>query len=148
VSPRTEGRSVVEVHGQQVALRVRRGFTLMESLIASAILFAGVLAVISAIMAGQRKAFEAERQVMATLAAEELMGEIIADEYLDLAATWGGLKPAGDFQAWVAVGEVEEDLPDLGVLVTGQEVTVKVFPSMMDSRIIVELHHFIPAPPP
>ncbi|MHC5048179.1 MAG: type IV pilus modification PilV family protein [Planctomycetota bacterium] len=46
----------------------------MEALIASAILFAGVLAVISAITSGQQKAFEAEQQVMATLAAEELMG--------------------------------------------------------------------------
>ena len=94
---------MVEVHGQQLPLRLRRGFTLMESLIASAILFAGVLAVISAIMAGQRKAFEAERQVMATLAAEQLMGSIATSEYDSLSALWGGIKPAGEFQAMVTI---------------------------------------------
>ena len=119
----------------------------MESLIASAILFAGVLAVISAIMAGQRKAFEAEQQVMATLAAEELMGAIIADEYVNLAANWGGLKAAGEFQAIVSILPAEEDLSSLGVLVDGKNVEVKVFPGMTDTRIIVELNHFIPGPP-
>jgi len=119
----------------------------MESLIASAILFAGVLAVISAIMAGQRKAFEAEQQVMATLAAEELLGAIIADQYFDLEGNWGGIRPAGDFQAWVLISETDENLSDLGVLVSGKKVDVRVFPSMADSRIIVELNHFIPGPP-
>jgi type II secretory pathway pseudopilin PulG len=135
------------MHGQPLPLRVRRGFTLMESLIASAILFAGVLAVISAIMAGQRKAFEAEQQVMATLAAEELMGAIIADEYVNLAANWGGLKAAGEFLAIVTIQSAEEDLSSLGVLVDGKNVEVKVFPGMTDTRIIVELNHFIPGPP-
>jgi hypothetical protein len=119
----------------------------MESLIASAILFAGVLVVISAIMAGQRKAFEAEQQVMATLAAEELMGAIIADEYVNLAANWGGLKAAGEFLAIVTIQSAEEDLSSLGVLVDGKNVEVKVFPGMTDTRIIVELNHFIPGPP-
>jgi type II secretory pathway pseudopilin PulG len=143
-----EGRSVVEVHEQQLALRVRRGFTLMESLIASAILFAGVLAVISAIMAGQRKAFEAEQQVMATLAAEELMGHIATSDYDELSVLWSGLKPAGDFYAFVAIDPVDEDLSDLGVVVSGKTVNIGVFPSTTDTRVIVELHHFIPAPPP
>jgi type II secretory pathway pseudopilin PulG len=142
-----EGRSLVKVHGNKLPLRVRRGFTLMESLIASAILFAGVLAVISAIMAGQRKAFEAEQQVMATLAAEELMGSIATSDYAQLESLWGGLKPAGDFQAAVAFGPDDKDLSDLGVLVSGQDVSVKVFRSMTDTRIIVELNHFIPGPP-
>jgi len=137
---------VVEVHRQQLPLRVRRGFTLMEALIASAILFAGVLAVISAIMSGQSKALEAEQQVMATLAAEELMGAIIADEYLDLAANWGGLKPTGAFFAFVAIQDVDEDISDLGVVVSGKIVNIGVFPSTTDTRIIVELSHFIPAP--
>jgi hypothetical protein len=120
----------------------------MESLIASAILFAGVLAVISAIMAGQRKAFEAEQQVMATLAAEELMGHIATSDYDELSVLWSGLKPAGDFYAFVAIDPVDEDLSDLGVVVSGKTVNIGVFPSTTDTRVIVELHHFIPAPPP
>ena len=136
------------MHGQQLPLRGRRAFTLMESLIASAILFAGVLAVISAIMAGQRKAFEAEQQVMATLAAEELMGKIATSDYDELGSLWGGLKPAGDFYAVVAIETVDEDLSDLGVVVNGKIVNIGVIPSTTDWRIIVELNHFIPAPQP
>lgn len=118
----------------------------MESLIASAILFAGVLAVISAIMSGQQKAFEAEQQVMATLAAEELMGTIATSDYNQLANAWGGFRPAGDFYAVVAVEPVDEDLSDLGVVVTGKTVSIGIIPSTTDTRTIVELSHFIPAP--
>ncbi|MHC4219430.1 MAG: prepilin-type N-terminal cleavage/methylation domain-containing protein, partial [Planctomycetota bacterium] len=48
---------MVGVRTSQIPPRARQGFTLLESMIASAILFAGVLAVISAIMSGQKKAF-------------------------------------------------------------------------------------------
>ncbi|MHC5016090.1 MAG: type IV pilus modification PilV family protein [Planctomycetota bacterium] len=92
----------------------------MEALIASAILFAGVLAVISAITSGQQKAFEAEQQVMATLAAEELMG--------------------------ITFNDIDEDLFDLGVVVRGKTVNVEIYPSMTDMRLILELAHFIPKP--
>jgi hypothetical protein len=141
-----EGRSLVEVRRQRVPLRVRQGFTLMEALIASAILFAGVLAVISAITSGQQKAFEAEQQVMATLAAEELMGAIIVDNYLDLEGNWSGLKPAGDFVALITFNDIDEDLFDLGVVVRGKTVNVEIYPSMTDMRLILELAHFIPKP--
>jgi hypothetical protein len=145
VSPRMEGRSVVEMHGQPLPLRVRRGFTLMESLIASAILFAGVLAVISAIMAGQRKAFEAEQQVIATLAAEELMGEFVHHDYADLSSLPPYL-PAGDMIALVIAAESEQDLPGLDVRVVGITVTIQIARNLADLRPLVELSHFVPAP--
>lgn len=57
----------------------------MESLMASAMLFAGVLAVITAIMGGQQSAFEAQRRMEAALIVEELMGEISTTDYGNLA---------------------------------------------------------------
>jgi Tfp pilus assembly protein PilV len=140
-----EGRSVVELHGQRLPLRSRRSFTLMEALIASAILFAGVLAVISAIMSGQQKAFEAEQQVLATLAAEELMGEVISGSYADL-DDLPMFQPLGDKYALIFVTPTTEELPDLDVWVTGSTVQIQIVPSMTDLRPLVELLHFIPEP--
>jgi Tfp pilus assembly protein PilV len=127
-------------------LRGRQGFTLMESLIASAILFAGVLAVISAITSGQKKAFEAEQQVVATLAAEELMGAIIADDYYTVQSSWEGYRLIEGFLAIIDVADHTEDLVDVGVVLHGQTVNLKICPSMTDMRVIVELEHFIPEP--
>ena len=53
--------------------RSRRGFTLMESLMASGILLVIVVAVTSAITAGQQHAYEAHLRIAASLAAEELL---------------------------------------------------------------------------
>jgi hypothetical protein len=117
----------------------------MESLIASAILFAGVLAVISAITSGQKKAFEAEQQVVATLAAEELMGEIIQLPYGDL-ITLPPFQPAGDKVAFINVSQSDQVLPGLDILVHGRTVTVQIIPSLSDLRPLVELSHFIPEP--
>ena len=98
---------------------------------ASAILFASVLAVISAITSGQKKAFE---------------GAIVIHDYDLLESTWLGLKPAGDFWAAVTFEDIEEDLSDLGVVVSGKEVKIEIIPSITEWRVILELSHFIPAP--
>jgi hypothetical protein len=113
---------------------------------ASAILFAGVLAVISAITSGQKKAFEAEQQVIATLAAEELLGKIATETYGDLESNWQGIQPASGFFAFVSFTPVNEDLSDLGVIVSGKKTSIKIYPSLSDMRLIVELEHFIPEP--
>jgi Tfp pilus assembly protein PilV len=126
--------------------RARQGFTLLESLIASAILFAGVLAVISAIMSGQKKAFEAEQQVLATLTAEELMGAIVADDYFFLEPTWAGNPPTESFFAWVTVDWQPMDASPIGVVVDGKLVTVSIRASMTEPRVLAELEQFIPAP--
>jgi hypothetical protein len=117
----------------------------MESLIASAILFAGVLAVISAITSGQKKAFEAEQQVVATLAAEELMGQIVNTDYGDL----GGLpmfQAIDDKYALITVMPSVHEPPDLDVRVHGTTVRIQMIPSLSDLRPLVELSLFIPEP--
>ncbi len=88
-----EGIRVIGPSTHFNARRLRRGFTLMESLMASAMLFAGVLAVITAIMGGQKTAFEAQRRMEAALIAEELMGEISTRDYGNLASLPGLERP-------------------------------------------------------
>ena len=114
---------------------------------ASAILFAGVLAVITAIMGGQKKALEAHRQIDAVLAAEELMGQVAAMNYsmLNFAA---GTTSAGAFQAQVAVETEDHDLPGLGVRVRGTHVHIRIPPGLPADPLLAELNLFIPEPQP
>ncbi len=124
------------------------GFTLMEALMASAILFAGVLAVISAIMTGQEEAFDAQRRMQAALATDDLMGRIATMAYDDLI----GLSPmqaAGPFLAMTSSAVVDEELPNLDIRVRGIHVHVEIVPSLPEaSNVLAEADLFIPAPPP
>ncbi|MHC4966206.1 MAG: hypothetical protein ACYTGE_15005, partial [Planctomycetota bacterium] len=63
-----------------------------------------------------------------------------------LQSTWSGLKPAGDFYAFIVILPVDEDISDLGVVVSGKKVNIKIYPSLTNLRVIVELSHFIPEP--
>jgi hypothetical protein len=119
----------------------------METLIASAILFAGVLAVISAIMAGQRKSFEAERQIAATLAAEELMGQYIQVDYDDLDLL-PSTQPVDDMVAVTTVTPFDEALPGLDVQVRGRTVRVEVRQELGNLRPLAVVTRVIPEPQP
>ncbi len=120
----------------------------MEALMASAILFASVLAVISAIMAGQEEAIEAQRRMQAALAADDLMGQIAT---MDSAALdgLGSSQPAGSFLANISTATLNEDLPDLDIRVHGTHVHVQIVPSMAELGVVLaEADLFIPDPQP
>lgn len=70
VSPRPPG------HGGHRLNLIQRGFTLVESLMACGILLVIVVAVTSAVTAGQQHAYHAQQRIAATLAAEEWMGRL------------------------------------------------------------------------
>ena len=120
----------------------------MESLMASAMLFAGVLAVITAIMGGQKRAFEAQRRMEAALIAEELMGEIAAADYSDLISL-PVMSAVGPFLALTTKQIVDEDLPGLSVRVHGTLMHVKIVPSVTEFGVILaEAELFVPEPQP
>jgi type II secretory pathway pseudopilin PulG len=130
--------------------RHARGFTLLEALMAAAILFAGMLAVMSAIMTGQQNVFEAEFQLRGTVLAEEKMQNILKGDYY-------GIQPSYDELPWnsgtlARIVNVETHLKDfagLGVLVNGKDVTVTVgylAPADENLRTLAELKAFIPEP--
>ena len=124
---------------------VRRAFTLMESLMASAILFAGVLAVISAVMTGQKQAFEAQRRLAATLIAEEIMSEVALTDYADLSGI-PAVQPAGEFMAVVMVTTTDQELTNLGVRVKGSQIDIEIIPSITEYMVLARISHFIPEP--
>ncbi|MEE9129775.1 MAG: hypothetical protein V3T84_07125 [Phycisphaerales bacterium] len=139
----------------------RRAFTLLEALMAAGILFAVVVGVTSAVTAGQLHAFEARQRIAASLAAEELIGRIITDDYGDL-PTWNGFnEPVGTLtdgadnpmpRTFDAIGrEVEvvsrmETINDLGIAVRGRQVVVRAFNE--NGRTLAEITYFIAEPAP
>jgi Tfp pilus assembly protein PilV len=139
---------------------LRRGFTLMEALMASGILLAVVIAVTSAITAGQQNAYEAHQRIAATLATEDLLGRLLVENYANL-PTWSGYSEAvGEMtdgsgnpmpSSFDMIGrdvQVTTDLKTVSALavnVRGRTVRVRAFDA--DARILAELSRFIPEPP-
>ncbi len=115
---------------------------------ASAMLFAGVLAVITAIMGGQKRAFEAQRRMEAALIAEERMGQIATMAYGDLILV-DAIEPAGPFYALTTRQLLDEDLPGLGVRVRGTRMHVRIIPSLTELGVtLAEAELYIPEPQP
>lgn len=117
----------------------------MEALMASAILFAGVLAVITAIMGGQHKALEAHRRMDAALAGEELMWQLATLDVSDL-LTLPPTMAVGPFQAQIDAETEDHNLPGLGIRVRGTLVHIRIPPTFTGDPLLVELDLFIPEP--
>ncbi len=108
---------------------------------ASAMLFAGVLAVITAIMGGQQRAFEAQRRITAALVAEELMGEIATLDQVAL-SMYPTSQMVGPYTAQTIKLQTGEDLPG-GVRVRGTRVHVMI---TQPGVLLAEAELFIPEP--
>lgn len=63
-----------------------RGFTLLEALVASVILGASVIAVVSAMSTAQKLAFEGQKRVLGAMAANDLLIELSTLDYSVLKA--------------------------------------------------------------
>jgi len=137
----------------------RRGFTLLEALMASGILLAVVVSVTAAITAGQQHAWEAQQRIAATLAVEELLGRIVISEYDTLPGYDGFTEAVGamvdmDNQPMpevfdsigrdVTVITTMQEMEDLGVRVRGREIQVRAFDS--SGRTLAEITTFVPEP--
>ena len=109
---------------------------------ASALLLVGVLAVITAIMGGWKSSLEAQHRMEAALIAEELIGQIAAMDYGDLGSL-PLLQTIGQFSAITSVQPQDQDLPGLGVRISGIQVRVMINHS---STVLAEAELFIPEP--
>lgn len=137
----------------------RRGFTLLEAIIASTILLGIVTAVTGAIVAGQQNSLAARERIAATFAAEALMGRILSANYDQIAGWHGHREEPGEMldetnqpmpPSFGTIGrtvEVETTLnavEPLGVYIRGRTVTVRAFNATGD--VLVELNRFIVEP--
>ncbi len=137
----------------------RRGFTLMESLMASAILFVVVFSVTSAITAGQQNAYEAHQRIAGTLAAGEMMDRLATIDYAHLLAEDGHREEVGTMTD--AAGKAMPDtfrmvgrethvelvlasVDPLDVRVRGLMIQVRSFNA--EDRTLADLQRFVPEP--
>ena len=137
----------------------RRAFTLIESLMATGLLLVVVVAVSTAITAGQQQAYEAHQRIAASLAAEELMGRISTENYASL-PTWNGhtenvgqLTNMDGTAATSSLQMVGRDvrvvvglkaLNGLDVRVRGATITVRSFNNQ--GRTLATVTRFVPEP--
>ena len=136
----------------------RSGFTLLESLMACGILLITVMAVTSAITAGQQYAMEAQLKVAASMAADDLMGRLAIAPAQELSSWHGFREDPGAMLT--STGEtfpphfnrigreitVTADslyLEDLDVTVSGRRINVRVFDS--GGRNLIVLERFLPS---
>ena len=137
----------------------RRGFTLLESMIASTILAGIVLVITSVISAGQQQALEAQLRITATIAAERLMHGMGTIEYEQLQSWNGYIQDVGQMADQegallppmfsnlgrrVQVSQETESIDQLGLSIMGRNLRVEVFDR--DGRVMADLARFIPEP--
>ena len=135
------------------------GFTLLESLIALTILTATVLAVGSAISASSQQSIEGQKQILAAMAADDLLAELGALPYAELSSKHGLDQPIGKMETleavaypdtyWLVgrtVSVVETDITvggDLDVKVRGMMITVSAYD---ENRTLSSIQTFVPEP--
>ena len=137
-----------------------RGYTLLESLVATALLGVIVLAVISSVNASQQVSFEGQKQVLASMCASDLMAELMTLDYQTLKATDGLSQPIGaltslDGQAYPPAywplgrsAQITEEIVNqqqLGVNVRGLRVVVSATDSHGE---LARFETFVPEPAP
>jgi hypothetical protein len=136
----------------------RRGLTLIESLIASAILLMSVLALTTAIAAGQASAIEGQKLLLGSMAVDDLLSELWAAPYDDLPKYDETSDPVGSITSldgesypdsfWMLGRRVEVDDLDVksvetGVIVRGRILRVTVFDT---DRDLVSAELFVAQP--
>jgi len=137
---------------------VRRAFTLLEALFASTILSLVVLAVISALSAAQMQSFEGQKTILAAIAANNHLAELVTLDYADLRAKDGQVEVPGELMSidgvaypspfWalgrdVLVVETVQTIAELSTEITGLRVVVRVND---DARVLAEIQTFVPEP--
>ena len=139
-------------------LRRARGFSLIESVLALSILAITFTAIASAIGAGTSSALEERDQVTATLATEELLAEILAEDWNEL-PSWNGFPeaPGGSLapdgrespsrvRIWrsATVTDHTMELEPAGRQLEGRMVQITT--RSLEGRILVSVERFVPEP--
>jgi len=135
-----------------------RAFTLLEAVIASAVLAITVLAIGSSISAAQMSSFEGRKAVQGSMVASDYMAELMTLEYAEIEARSGEVTPVGELSTLDGVDYPETYWPlgrsmtaqeelmvlgDFGVSVRGLRIEVLVFD---ERRVVASVETFLPEP--
>lgn len=137
----------------------RRAVTLIEAVLASVILAISVVALSSAVAAGQRASVDGQRMLLGALVADDLLAELRTVPYASLAAYDGVEQDIGalttvdgvpypiasywDVGRRIVVETVDIEPPGLGVKIRGRRIVVVAFD---ESRDLIALEAFVPEP--
>ena len=134
----------------------RRGFSLIEALIALAILALVFTSIASAIGAGTATAGETRTRVVATLSADELLAEVLSSDWGELIQWHGFREDVGEGRApdgrleparkslarSVEVLDQSRTLEPVGIEVAGRLIVVEVRDE--NERLLSRLERFVP----
>jgi hypothetical protein len=135
-------------------------FTLLEALIAMGVLGVVVLAVVSSVNTAHALSYEGQQRILAAMAADDLMLELMTLPYNELSERDGMTQPPGemvtlDGQSYpktfgaigrsVSVTETELTEPGLHATLRGLRVVVTVF---AETGVLAELETFVREPAP
>lgn len=155
----TRNRPSIPMQGV-VRSGVRAGFTLLESMVAVVLLGTIMLAVVAALSASQKVAFEGQKRILAAIACDDLMSELATLSYDDLKLKDGTVEPVGEMQtldgspypsSFWTIGRTTTVEPmtmtdsDSGASVEGVLVTVA---GMDDAITLIQVQLFVPDPNP
>ena len=136
----------------------RRGFSLVESLIATTVLGVITLALASAMAAAQKMSFEGQKRMLAAIAASDLVAEYTTLPYEQLAIHHGRTESVGEMatldghlypDAFWTLGRTTTIAPEtiwqetLEISIDGTMITVTVVDSEADLAV---MQLFIPEP--
>ncbi len=136
----------------------RRGFTLLEAVIASTVLALTVLAIGAAVSASQMNALEGRKAVLGSMVCGDYMSELLTLSYAEIEARSGETLGVGAMttldgvsypDSYWALGRsmtAEEELmtiAELGVTVRGLRIEVLAFD---ENRVVASVESFLPEP--
>ena len=138
--------------------RVATGFSLVESLIALAILALVFTAIASSIGAGTASAGEARQSVAASLATDELLAEVLASDWNEMLSWHGFSEEPGEIRApdgqeelsrrdlarSVQITEETMTIEPVGIELTGRRISILTSDS--NGRTLIQLQRFVPQP--
>ncbi len=138
-----------------------RGFTLIEAMVAVSVLSLSVLALSSAVAAGQQASLEGQKMVLGALAVSDMMSELSSVPYNTLTSYHGRKSAPGAMQTldgaaypstyWsvgrqVSVTPTRFSEPGIGVEFGG--MTIKVWAYDAEGRTVASAERFVPEPAP
>lgn len=145
--------------GQSQSTNAPRGLALLEVMIAVGLLTFAVVAITTAIVAGQQHSIEAREKIVASIAAESLMSQLTQEPWQTMNSWHGYTEEVGTITDptgadlvgdWDLIGrrvsilDAEILVESLEVYIIGRTIEVSAFTE--DGRILSTVERFIPEP--
>jgi len=157
-----EAEAMIDTQQTRTDQRDRRraaaGLTLLEAMMASAVLSIVVLAVGAAVSAAQQASLEGQKMILGSMAADDLLSELLTEDYASLPLWDGVVQYVGEMETFdgdpypdtfwlvgrsVAVTDEQVEDPELEVTIQGRRIVVSAFD---ENRVLAVSEMFVAEP--